>query len=272
MKRNKVFLVTITIIGCAGLLLWSWGSSFSIATGQSVYAEQSPYHQLTYDKLSSDHGGKFTGDVYLLNLETGESTQLTQGGTTTNASWLNREKLLIRHRPRTSVVDLYELDVNSGLLSTTDGMLASLLWDREIADAYLHSNPKYSAIRLHPTDIDQGDRYAILQTEADEAKIITTIDSVGPYPLKSVPGSDLLVFNRQDGQICLLDLRNLNEVCRAGVQHAVSHSVEPKLIAFVEKVDTGYQLCTAEIETVAFKNVQCHDHSQQQIINLAWRP
>lgn len=268
--RNIV--VPIIVLMLIGAGWWFWQGVPSLATGDTVIAAGQPYQHLTYNKLAPDHSGNFTGDVYLLDVAQGKVAQLTKGGTTGKAKWLNNQELLVTYRPKGSVIDAYYLDVTTGRLSVADSQVDSLLFYKEQFESGYSPDRAYYAVQI-PNDGDsQAEQYAILRSTGSGAEIINTISTIGFTPPAWLPNSKQLVYGHFDKQVCLLNLADLQEVCRPGISPVVSQLDQPARVAFIEITSKGFQVCTAEIDQLAFSNVQCHDESQQQITDLAWRP
>lgn len=268
--RNALIIILPLVLG--GVCLWSWQGVPLISTGQMIPAYTYPYQQLTYNKLSPDHRGNFTGDVYLLDMVIGETVQLTKGGTTGNAQWLSREEMLVAYRPKGSVVDPYYLDVASGRLSVADKRVAHLLFYQERYEAGFSPNRTFNIVHIPNTDGSQADQYAILKYGDNSAEVIKTVLSASFTLPDWSQNSEMVVYGRFDQQICLLNLESLDEVCRPGLGPVIAPSGQPALVAFLERDSLGYHVCTAEIDKLTFNNVQCHDVNRQQITNLVWRP
>ena len=255
-----------------GIGFWFWQGVPLISTGHPVPVHGYLNQQLTYNKLASDHHGNFTGDVYLLDMATGTRVQLTKGGTTGNAKWLNGQEMLVAYRPKGSVVDPYYLDVAAGRLSVADNRVDHLLAYRERFESSSSPKRAYSAVQNLNSDGSYANQYAILRYVDNSAEVIKKISTAGFMPPDWSPNSDMLVYERFDQQICLMNLESLDEVCRPGSGPVVAPTDLPALVAFLERDSLGYHVCTAEIDRLAFDNVQCHDVNRQQITNLSWRP
>ena len=261
----------------SGLILiavvwWFWPAAPLISMGNSVPVHGGGYRHLTYNKLSADHNGNFTGDVYLVNVATEDKFQLTKGGTTASAAWLNNQELLVSYRPKGSVVEPYYLDVSTGRLSAADHHVSSLPFYKDRFDAGLSPTRSHYTVHIPNGDNAQADRYAVLGVTQDGAEIIATISTLG-FSLPSwLPKSEGLIYGRYDKQMCLLNLRSLGETCRPGMSPVASKTRQPEMVAFLDVSEGGFKVCTAEIEAFEFSNVTCHDESPRQITNLSWRP
>jgi len=78
--------------------------------------------------MNADKGSLFVGDVYLLDALTGQSTQLTRGGSTTADRWLwGAESLLVSERTRGSEINAFGLQLNTGELIRIDARLQGSL-------------------------------------------------------------------------------------------------------------------------------------------------
>lgn len=271
MKARNLVLA-VFVFGLIGSVWWIWLANPSIATGRTIATGGYPYQHLTYNKLSPDHGGNFTGDVYMLAVATGERIQLTKGGTTGKARWVNNQEMLVAYRPKGSVVDPYYLDVTTGRLSVADRRVDSFLFYKERFESSFSPSRSYYTVHIPNTESALADRYAILKSTRDGAEIIATISSAVFTPPAWIPNSEMLVYGRSDEQICLLHLVTLEEVCRPGSQPVVTNSGQPILVAYFEITGSRYEVCTAEISDLSFSRGECHDENQRQITDLAWRP
>ena len=270
---RKTFVALLVIVLISLLVGWIWQlNTIPIATGEVPLIVEQPYHQLSYIKLSPDHGGNFTGDVYVYDLGQNSTTQLTKGGTTSNAQWVDSQQMLIAYRPRGSVVDLYYLDVNTAKLDAANQQDQNLFFGNDLTDPSFSPNRDYYALKLPPAENAQNTEYAIAHASADEGETIKTITSTGFPSPAWVPNSSVLIYSKTFDEFCLLNAESLEEVCRSGLFSTVSESIQPNLVAFIEKRAGSFQVCTAEIKNLTFVNAQCHDQSKQQITNLAWRP
>lgn len=77
-KQRKSIGWLVLLVGMLITVGVLWQNQQHIITGETVSIEQYPYRYLAYTKLTHQ-GGNFTGDVYVLDVDTGETTQLTEG-------------------------------------------------------------------------------------------------------------------------------------------------------------------------------------------------
>jgi hypothetical protein len=84
--------------------------------------------QLAYTLMNADKGSLFVGDVYMLDALTGQSTQLTRGGSTSSDRWLwGADSLLVSERPRGSEINAFGLQIDTGELFRIDPRLQGSL-------------------------------------------------------------------------------------------------------------------------------------------------
>ena len=222
--RKKIFLCIWLLL----LLAVGWvyfGPSFSFATGRPVPAERHPYFHLTYVKLSPDHRGNFTGDLYLLNWADRDIERLTRGGITGSASWLDSNRLYVTRRPKGSVVDPFLLDASTGRLSRAEPYAQYITFYEELYGSLYSSDRTYAVVELQRQDSLSNQSFAILRVADEAAEPLIVIETDWSGRPQWMLNNDFLVYGRSDNQLCLLDVDKLSQECIAGVHPVLAPSV-----------------------------------------------
>ncbi|MEM8859575.1 MAG: hypothetical protein AAGD96_14705 [Chloroflexota bacterium] len=272
MTFKRIGLISIIVLFGTGACWAAWQINLSISTGQAVPVDQYPYHHLTYLKLSPDHGGNFTGNVYLLDLSDSSIVQLTRGGTTGSAKWIYQNQMLVTRRPKGSVVDPFNLNMLNGRLTKTDHSAEVILAYEDQLRSFYSMDRSYAAVEVSDPSNLRTSQFGIVRANGEQSAIIATITTAFSRKPLWVPRSNTVLFETPDSQICLLNPESQETSCRPGVQPAISPSVDPAIMAFLSTAAGGYQVCTATVVSINFEDVACHDQSPRQIVNLSWRP
>lgn len=245
------------------LAIWSM-NQIAFVTGHFVPVAAQPYHQLAYTKLSEDHGSNFIGDIYLLDVDTGETTQLTQGGQTSARRWASYRTLDFVYRPRGSVTQSYYLDVQDGTgVSAHNGDDQGMLRGQ-------HSNDGQRLVTSMIGDEWQATGYIVIEINGDQAETLMTVSDAYMQP-QWLPNNEAIAYPASDDKICIHAVEQDDRQCITGWHPTVSDSVMPMQIAYTTLTQDVYQVCIARIENNRFAQTACYDSNASGFATLLWR-
>lgn len=263
LKRSNLFIMVSALAIIAVALVWGFTRN-GIATGDSVPVESHPYHQLAYTKLAYQ-GGNFTGDVYLLDVDSGDITQLTEGGESGTNQWLDRDNLFVYERPQGSVTHHYLLNVSRGTLTQTYAINPNF----DVLAQSPDGQRLITAIINSETSATEG--YAVIAVSSYWSQTLLNLRDV-VYPPVWLPDSESIVYALNNGEICVHHVDNNTRDCINGQQPVLSPAITPVLLAYTTQVNDVHQLCIAGIENRVFSNIDCFDSNEAQFTGLIWRP
>lgn len=264
LKKSRIgFLLVLPVIIILAFVWWlNW---IPFVTGNAVPAQSHPYHQLAYTKLSSNHAGNFTGDIYLLDVDSGEITRLTRGGETNATRWSSPRTLDFVHRPQGSVLNPFYLNVQNGT-----GTRAYTHYNRDFFAVNRSGNGQRIVTEIL-SDEWESSGYIVVEVNSDEAETLITIPDALMLP-EWLPGSEAIVYPTDDNQVCVHDVKDDRRDCITGEQPALSPTITPVLVAYTTVVNDVHRLCVAQIENNRFVHTECYDSNPTQISDLLWRP
>lgn len=235
----------------------------AIATGNTVSVDSHPYNQLAYTKLVGNNGN-FVGNVYLLDVDTGVTTQLTHSDETASVAWRSSDILALQERPRGSIINAFHLNVNSGTIRATDNQQV----DVELASYSTNMQRLITPIIDDATWETRG--YSVVDISKSDVKTLLVLPTATTLP-QWLPDNNTIVYE-EDETICVHNIDNNTRECITGRYATLSPNISQPMFAFTTRTDVGFTLCIAMIDNSHIGDVTCYDENPEQIIGLAWRP
>ena len=260
-KHNQSYIWIALIAGVLAFIAWGELDFSNLTTGETLTTEQYPHRQLAYTKLNYQ-GGNFTGDIYVLDIDTGETTQLTEGGITNSVAWVDPTTLLFYERPSGSVIISRVLDVNTAKTNRDKPAYGSGVQYPS------PDNTRYVTHLMNDNNEPMG--HAIVGMNDVDAQTLISIPDARSFP-RWLRDSEAVIYQTTTN-VCIHHIETDTRDCVNAIDYDFFPMVDPAPIAYVTRDATGFALCVASIEDYQFESAKCHDEHHAQFTGLAWRP